>query len=212
MALCVSIKYKYSSKSSESLIHVSHRTLLTAELKDAFALHLDQKLMESNIGSKETRKIKCAPVGGQSWVEIPFWESWLGLGGRCNVSDNWNIRVHPRRLWLSTFVRTTSPLTTVRNPIHPLFYSWSLDTPIQALATHQLQVSNGRAAPPNFCTTIFPKMSFSEALSEQAQSLQIILDHTPTSILILFVVTGCAVIAVSVRSRNLANTNAYSSS
>jgi hypothetical protein len=41
-------------------------------------------------------------------------------------------------------------------------------------------------------------MSFSEALSEQAQKLQFILDHTPTSILLLFVVTGCVVIAVSV--------------
>lgn len=41
-------------------------------------------------------------------------------------------------------------------------------------------------------------MNFEEALGEQARKLQIIFDRTPTSILLLFVVAGCAVIGVSV--------------
>lgn len=45
-------------------------------------------------------------------------------------------------------------------------------------------------------------MSFEEALSEQARKLQVIFDQTPTSILLLFVVTGCAVIGVSVCARH----------
>ncbi|KAE9986157.1 hypothetical protein EG328_006420 [Venturia inaequalis] len=40
-------------------------------------------------------------------------------------------------------------------------------------------------------------MSFKEALREQARKLQIVFDNTPTSLLVLFVVTGCVVIGVS---------------